>query len=165
MPTIRLPIHLTFQPTLPARGATAWRQTAGRFVGDFNPRSPHGERPAQTVEQPRFIDVISTHAPRTGSDFAAVARDGKITSFQPTLPARGATAFAIGELIQHGISTHAPRTGSDHQPGNRQPRRYDFNPRSPHGERRRLNLRPLPPLRISTHAPRTGSDVVVRHDL
>ena len=60
--------------------------------------------------------VISTHAPRTGSDLG------------------GLDCF----LLLLGISTHAPRTGSDicivfsfRQYGH-------FNPRSPHGERRRV---------------------------
>ena len=56
-----------FQPTLPARGAT---RRFGALLGataDFNPRSPHGERP------------------RAGDERGG----GK--AFQPTLPARGAT--------------------------------------------------------------------------
>ena len=62
----------------------------------------------------------------------------KVTiTFQPTLPARGATA-------QHGvaqadflISTHAPRTGSDPAEGTNEAAGTHFNPRSPHGERQR----------------------------
>ena len=104
---------------------------------DFNPRSPHGERLAHTA--------FFHHAP----------------IFQPTLPARGATAF-WGRMLPFSrhISTHAPRTGSDatghavffpklgdistHAPrtgsdaDTRRNGEYavgDFNPRSPHGER------------------------------
>ena len=55
--------------------------------------------------------------------------------FQPTLPARGATAAAEKAGVTIEISTHAPRTGSD--PPARSSQRFprDFNPRSPHGER------------------------------
>ena len=36
-----------------------------------------------------------------------------VMEFQPTLPARGATAFSIQTLAVYPISTHAPREGSD----------------------------------------------------
>ena len=36
---------------------------------DFNPRSPHGERPAQ-IQFVSDTAQISIHAPRTGSDSA-----------------------------------------------------------------------------------------------
>ena len=79
----------------------------------FNPRSPHGERLPILAkgEKQTYISThaprtgsdgvhrrirgdvaISTHAPRTGSDDAAAVADGKDKPFQPTLPARGATA-------------------------------------------------------------------------
>ena len=56
---------------------------------DFNPRSPHGERPREAYKT--LTAAISTHAPRTGSDLLRTGRAG-----------------SDGE-----ISTHAPRTGSD----------------------------------------------------
>ena len=81
-------------------------------MGDFNPRSPQGERPVHT-ERLVFADIISIHAPRKGSDFAGCLpfycnqyfnprspqgerREGKESyssneQFQSTLPARGAT--------------------------------------------------------------------------
>ena len=80
-----------FQPTLPARGATSIRDglfvlrcisthaprtgsdididAEEKRVSNFNPRSPHGERPA----------MIAMLKPKK--------------TFQPTLPARGATSF------------------------------------------------------------------------
>ena len=84
---------------------------------DFNPRSPHGERPA----------------------LYRLLRDNKI--FQSTLPARGATR---------------PR------PDYRLWREADFNPRSPHGERPCKESATAESIRISIHAPRTGSDASVR---
>ena len=56
---------------------------------------------------------ISTHAPRTGSDFTPTANARKFEQFQPTLPARGATIPIHFLLTFKAISTHAPRTGSD----------------------------------------------------
>ena len=58
--------------------------------GNFNPRSPHGERRGRG-RAPRRPRGISTHAPRTGSD-------GGLFIFFTSL---------------YKISTHAPRTGSD----------------------------------------------------
>ena len=58
--------------------------------------------------------IISTHAPRTGSDLTWQTCRIRKNRFQPTLPARGATP---------------PRT-------RRRWARCYFNPRSPHGERR-----------------------------
>ena len=104
-----------------------------RKSSNFNPRSPHGERrsscsfssislifqptlPARGATVPKAhsysVLVISTHAPRTGSDGN---RKGKIT------PKR--------------ISTHAPRTGSDRCAAAKRENTSHFNPRSPHGER------------------------------
>ena len=147
-----------FQPTLPARGATARR----RHITETLP--------------------ISTHAPRTGSDLAQGYQINPATIFQPTLPARGATqAGGLARAVAGEISTHAPRTGSDHttlsgsccqplfQPtlparGATSPSRrcWDresyFNPRSPHGERRGAEMQHMTLEVISTHAPRTGSD-------
>ena len=124
---------------------------------DFNPRSPHGERrrrherrqrpkkfqptlPARgatkalTESQRRL--VISTHAPRTGSDFGRIATTFWTTYFNPRSP-------------------HGERQQS-RQP--EPPAASNFNPRSPHGERHGETRGDARPARISTHAPRTGSD-------
>mgnify|MGYP007067778409 FL=1 len=145
-----------FQSTLPARGATAAIAGSAADGGNFNPRSPHGER------------------------LKPCGTKGACTRFQSTLPARGATAPYITNGRAFSISIHAPRTGSDMdfqrqlvaaifqstlpaRGATRSPLPAislpeDFNPRSPHGERR---IRPPPPTckkTISIHAPRTGSD-------
>ena len=150
--------YTTFQPTLPARGATDFINTLLAQYGDFNPRSPHGERRSVSrLRLPRR--TISTHAPRTGSDrkrrrkppptpqfqptlpargatrVMRSAFSGR-AAFQPTLPARGATRSQRGSFASEDISTHAPRTGSD-------------TARPENGGLEE----------ISTHAPRTGSDV------
>ena len=102
-----------FQSTLPARGATLRQYRAenrqrisihaprtgsdggddrpGRRELHFNPRSPHGERPAQSA----FWSLSMI--------------------FQSTLPARGATLLQDADGNPGRISIHAPRTGSDCQ--------------------------------------------------
>ena len=124
-----------FQSTLPARGATPPISTpklktvsisihAPRTGSDkasinsrlsdldFNPRSPHGERPL---------------ALRRGAPNYIV--------FQSTLPARGATSCIVSNHCAIIISIHAPRTGSDRFVAEHPRAVHDFNPRSPHGER------------------------------
>ena len=64
-----------------------------RRLWDFNPRSPHGER----------------------LSLSQVA-DKSRSSFQSTLPARGATSAVAAGIFTQEISIHAPRTGSDQQP-------------------------------------------------
>ena len=96
----------------PRTGSDAQLRVLHAPVGDFNPRSPHGERPvrvggnSQTCYfNPRsphgerlgvtttqeMLESISIHAPRTGSDRAAGTKRGTSRQFQSTLPARGAT--------------------------------------------------------------------------
>ena len=56
-----------FQSTLPAGGATEIQDDTSQRIGDFNPRSPRGER--RLVQDIDFhFRVISIHAPRGGSD-------------------------------------------------------------------------------------------------
>ena len=147
-----------FQPTLPARGATPrrnpaptctryfnprsphgerrrWHMDGCNAVCDFNPRSPHGERPNIHLFRVEKC-FISTHAPRTGSDNRGRVQDTSKRSFQPTLPARGATRPRRRDAKEdshfnprspHGERPFAADAQSD--------KRRDFNPRSPHGER------------------------------
>ena len=63
------------------------------LLKDFNPRSPHGERRVDTLENSGAVS-ISTHAPRTGSDMPLLIISRRALPFQPTLPARGATMSA-----------------------------------------------------------------------
>ena len=79
---------------------------------NFNPRSPHGERPGRhehlqiqkmiSIHAPRMgsdilshlkfaNDLISIHAPRMGSDPTLKAYKDQFLQFQSTLPAWGAT--------------------------------------------------------------------------
>ena len=84
-----------------------------RLFGNFNPRSPHGER-RQFRQSCRWWTYFNPRSPH-GERPMQQLRQGDAERFQPTLPARGATrAFCC--IV--GRSWH-------------------FNPRSPHGERPR----------------------------
>ena len=87
--------------------------SAASFAGNFNPRSPHGERPQ------------------------SVRCSLRATNFNPRSP-HGERPFRHRvRATQHLISIHAPRTGSDNTMLKAEFLRAHFNPRSPHGERRR----------------------------
>ena len=84
---------------------------------DFNPLSPHGERPSWVCSY-RFSQSISIHSPRMGRDHSALSLISSRLSFQSTLPAWGETvSLKSGKTLM-----------------------YDFNPLSPHGERLYTNL-------------------------
>ena len=102
----------SFQSTLPARGATALSETGRYQAGDFNPRSPHGERPVLplcAVTRPTHFNPRSPHGERHRE--RKNCKSG--IAFQSTLPARGATPLESRHSDQRHISIHAPRTGSD----------------------------------------------------
>ena len=147
---------IVFQPTLPARGATNihvyysynfmisthaprtgsddGRRRTSAAAKDFNPRSPHGERPPRGGRT-RRRNGISTHAPRTGSDLAVRKLPNIFRDFNPRSPHGERLIPISSDVYMRGISTHAPRTGSDRRNDNTTDVTGYFNPRSPHGER------------------------------
>ena len=169
-----------FNPRSP-HGERHYKRTNGEGRCNFNPRSPHGERPTRMVRY-CCAELISIHAPRTGSDCKSRSKRLSKRTFQSTLPARGATDPLTNVAISCGsISIHAPRTGSDRNTSHTISTQEHFNPRSPHGERHLQALKVVTdkafqstlPARgatgrsagqlvdcteISIHAPRTGSD-------
>ena len=122
-----------FQPTLPARGATRAHPLHVFGGRHFNPRSPHGERRDNAWSSRVFTNFNprSPHGERPQSNPRACPS----WTFQPTLPARGATSNLSMSAFASSISTHAPRTGSDSNLLYRRGFLPYFNPRSPHGER------------------------------
>ena len=105
-------LGLDFNPRSPHGERPQVARLADEVVRNFNPRSPHGERPPGDLFQ-SWTGCISIHAPRTGSDDILLH-------------------VAISDL---SISIHAPRTGSDAQAIAPVIAQGHFNPRSPHGER------------------------------
>ena len=130
----------------------------------------------------RAFTGISIHAPRAGSDENALKNWSTLSSFQSTLPVRGATSKEDKQKMETTISIHAPRAGSD-LTGMSDPEKWIrfqstlpvrgatsfsraafagscyFNPRSPCGERRGAGRRIRGNRLISIHAPRAGSDI------
>ena len=103
-----------FQSTLPVGGATRSVCYPDAYAGNFNPRSPWGERRA------------------------CLQKPFNLCTFQSTLPVGGATGSQADGKQNIKISIHAPRGGSDSPiVGKNSPIIY-FNPRSPWGERLRI---------------------------
>jgi hypothetical protein len=80
-------------------------------LSSFNPRSPHGERPA-VIAVGSAHGAVSIHAPHTGSDMAVIVLQA-CGKFQSTLPTRGATFGSCYLYRGYPVSIHAPHTGSD----------------------------------------------------
>ena len=122
-----------FQPTLPARGATALgngllRRRLGisthapRTGSDhctdgltpqgihFNPRSPHGERPSFLVSQNLGFPFQPT-LPARGATAQAVEGHRR-QRFQPTLPARGATQGVYWRRVRDLFQPTLPARGA-----------------------------------------------------
>ena len=84
-------------------------------------------------DNPRIL--ISIHAPLTGSDDCNGSPSIAIASISIHAPLTGSDAVVSNADWRSCISIHAPLTGSD---GDQRPAhivRRDFNPRSPHRER------------------------------
>ena len=144
-----------FQSTLPSQGATSYNHVrlfnsrisihapltgsdANALVEqimeqNFNPRSPHRERPLIKSRTP-YSDLFQSTLPSQGATFNSAILKAKRT-FQSTLPSQGATAGNGQAISRAGISIHAPLTGSDAMVLHDE---FDFG--------------------ISIHAPLTGSD-------
>ena len=119
----------------PRGGSDAFSPAFGSFLGNFNPRSPWGERllgvsrldgsaqsfqstlpvggATEVLSVPPFTLRISIHAPRGGSDTSSRGRPAARFQFQSTLPVGGATVLRPKKGKDGKISIHAPRGGSD----------------------------------------------------
>ena len=124
-----------FQPTLPARGATWGGQGICLIAKRFQPTLPaRGATIAAAIDA--GDNLISTHAPRTGSDKQSGATTAANGAFQPTLPARGATPpLSQRKHLTPYFNPRSPHGERLGRPSCIAPSEY-FNPRSPHGERR-----------------------------
>ena len=151
-----------FQSTLPARGATWYRDATRTDEGDFNPRSPHGERPNGLRARRAKLDFNprSPHGERhcKAPRLSNPPRHPPRGTFQAPRPARGGTPRRVAGNRIVSISIHAPRTGSDTTAD----RWFAFFPAfqstlPARGATCSGCSRPIQP-EISIHAPRTGSD-------
>ena len=125
---------LTFQPTLPLRGATQQSGNPSRQNGCFNPRSPCGERQVicHNVGHLFGFNPRSPCGERLGGKVSC--QDHKLVSTHA--PLAGSDALrACFRKSSRVVSTHAPLAGSDLYNFFIGPRGTGFNPRSPCGER------------------------------
>ena len=118
----------------PRMGSDGVRETGIEGSTNFNPRSPHGERP---VDAPGYFcsPLFQSTLPAWGATLLFILPT-LISIFQSTLPAWGATSWSMTA----------------------RPASRNFNPRSPHGERLHIHQTVLRLCMISIHAPRMGSD-------
>ena len=124
-----------FNPRSPHGERQHYHLQGELFQYHFNPRSPHGERRQITLVAVCFT-VFQPTLPARGATLYFLRIDSRLMHISTHAPRTGSDYIWQCGLYVGGISTHAPRTGSDHfvfgaggQEG------YDFNPRSPHGER------------------------------
>ena len=123
---------------------------------DFNPRSPHGER-RQSSGAMSMTQIISIHAPRTGSDGVSLPRELRRIYFNPRSPHGERQAPSVsflpgtyfnprsphGERLklsgrtsrQKEFQSTLPARGATSSTNSAKSAKIDFNPRSPHGER------------------------------
>ena len=89
--TCKISIHA------PRMGSDLASKSQNVSDANFNPRSPHGERPPLVKI---FLDFlrISIHAPRMGSDSMQLVNRRISNTFQSTLPAWGATRPSAVEI-------------------------------------------------------------------
>ena len=128
------PKMISFQSTLPARGATAARARFAAASAAFQSTLP-ARGATLHMSFDNFESSISIHAPRTGSD-ADPRLKGHALDISIHAPRTGSDCVILSARGRASISIHAPRTGSD-----------DY-----------VCIIPNCPIIISIHAPRTGSD-------
>ena len=149
-----LPITLTMISIhAPRMGSDRVRPRCRGLLGDFNPRSPDGERPCVLAWQPPCLR-ISIHAPRMGSDPLWYTRLSPCSYFNPRSP-DGERLVPRVRRPENGISIHAPRMGSDRARARRpQLMAGYFNPRSPDGERlTRFTTKPIVRIYFNPRSP------------
>ena len=141
----------------PRTGSDCMRIPRFSRRGDFNPRSPHGERrpaPARQTTRGPYFNPRSPHGERL--DLGCFDKKQAI-NFNPRSP-HGERLSARAQRTPTGaISIHAPRTGSDGLPGlcGQDALISIHAPRT--GSDKRLFAQ-RHAVQISIHAPRTGSD-------
>ena len=119
----------------PRGGSDARAGRPHRDTGDFNPRSPWGERQRSVPKITGTAGFQST-LPVGGATGVEKITRLRRPRFQSTLPVGGATLSGTEAGRQLYISIHAPRGGSDYADWRCCSFVGHFNPRSPWGERR-----------------------------
>ncbi len=108
-------IKTKFQSTLPVWGATEDRLDGCYRLGDFNPRSPYGERPALRSDSVTSAEFQST-LPVWGATRLRLADTPRRSYFNPRSPYGERRGAFLSIHDGDCISIHAPRMGSDETP-------------------------------------------------
>ena len=132
-------LWMSFQSTLPLRGATTRPIRKPSETGNFNPHSPCGERQWEALK----------------------AR--LEAQFQSTLPLRGATQHRRPAGRQIPISIHTPLAGSDRRRIHVRRNVTNINPHSPCGERPAGQGMPVATLAFQSTLPLRGATAEMRH--
>ena len=122
----------------PLAGSDGYGSSQSSPERNFNPHSPCGERPGQTIGR-SGRPGISIHTPLAGSDV---------------------DMLDINDI--HVISIHTPLAGSDRKTLKTSASSWNFNQHSPCGERRHRRKQMDHAPTISIHTPLAGSDPMIR---
>ena len=124
--------YLNFNPRSP-HGERPISSNMDNFDVNFNPRSPHGERRRweKYINEQYHFNPRSPHGERPSQ--GNVHERGIVISIHA--PRTGSDEEERQARIDAEISIHAPRTGSDARLAWSSSTSRNFNPRSPHGER------------------------------
>ena len=145
-----------FQSTLPVRGAT--RQLARRpdLGGNFNPRSPCGER---QMFSPAPCGASGYFNPRSPCGERRLYAESRLAEykFQSTLPVRGATRRRCKAAEKQLFQSTLPVRGATY-PKRARDWNIKFQSTLPVRGATHLRGRPHAGTGISIHAPRAGSD-------
>ena len=154
----RLPAVPRFQSTLPLRGATRAGRLPDMGYGDFNPRSPYGERP-DGHNWPNLALIFQSTLPLRGATTHLTTPAGT-PNFNPRSPygERPSRRLSGGGIFF--ISIHAPLTGSDLLQISNISRYKHFNPRSPYGERLFLRYWSSSHLEFQSTLPLRGATMI-----
>ena len=126
---------MTFQSTLPARGATVSSHGSASHELTFQSTPPargatQGHLSASRARQ------ISIHAPREGSDATYSDRAGRICYFNPRPPRGERPARVVWMAQNNNYFNPRPPRGERQLTRSGVERENNFNPRPPRGERR-----------------------------
>ena len=146
-----------FQSTLPARGATSTISAFMTYADNFNPRSPHGERPVLRGDT-RCLIYFNPRSPHGERRVIRSAPSGS-AAFQSTLPARGATLLRRRRVSHRELfQSTLPARGATFTVKS-QDIKTKFQSTLPARGATVETQNVVDVTFISIHAPRTGSDV------
>ena len=109
------------------------------LIGNFNPRSPRGERLSLQCSALSSV-AISIHAPREGSDRVPRRKRPRPPDFNPRSPRGERPALTAEILPKISFQSTLPARGATLSHYDGCAGVYDFNPRSPRGERHLYTL-------------------------